>query len=244
MIHQSKGIVLRSVKYGETSLVVSMFTELFGIQSYLVNGVRSAKHNRSNYFQPSAILDMQVYHRELKNLQRIKEFQWSYLYNTLLSDVTKNAVALFMIELLHHSLKQPEPNPELFAFAEDAFIQLDKSPPGVAANFPLYFAVHLAQFFGFQFYDQHSESNSILDLQEGRFSPEIPPHKFYLDGQEALVTSELLRTMHPEELAQLKLNKMIRRKLLLAYQSYYAYHIQDFGEMRTLLVLQDILESD
>ena len=43
MTHKTKGIVLRTVKYGETSLVVIMFTELFGIQTYMVNGVRSAK---------------------------------------------------------------------------------------------------------------------------------------------------------------------------------------------------------
>ncbi|MFL5786527.1 MAG: recombination protein O N-terminal domain-containing protein [Flavisolibacter sp.] len=36
MIHKTKGIVLRTVKYGETSLVVTMFTELLGLQYYIV----------------------------------------------------------------------------------------------------------------------------------------------------------------------------------------------------------------
>ena len=54
MLHQTKGIVLRTIKYGETSIVVNIFTELFGIQSYLVNGVRASskkgtgKANRTN----------------------------------------------------------------------------------------------------------------------------------------------------------------------------------------------------
>jgi DNA repair protein RecO (recombination protein O) len=46
VIHTTKGIVIRTVKYGETSLVVSAFTELFGLQQYMVNGVRTSK--RSN----------------------------------------------------------------------------------------------------------------------------------------------------------------------------------------------------
>jgi DNA repair protein RecO (recombination protein O) len=241
MIHHTKGIVLRSVKYGETSLIVSIFTELFGIQSYMVNGVRNAKQSKSNYFQSSSILDMQVYYNELKNLQRIKEYKWSHIYHSVLTDVTKNAVALYMVELLQRSLKQPEANADLFAFAEDAFLQLDKASDGVTANYPLYFAVQLAQFFGFQFYDEYSDINQILDMQEGRFTDEVPAHKFYLQGAEASTTSELLKTMHPEELITLKLNKIARRQLLLAYQSYYAYHIQDFGLMRTLPVLQEIL---
>ncbi|MBS1655487.1 MAG: recombination protein O N-terminal domain-containing protein, partial [Bacteroidetes bacterium] len=63
-LHKTKGIVLRTVKYGETSVIVTIYTELFGIQSYLVNGVRvSSKKGsgKANLFQPSAILDMVVY---------------------------------------------------------------------------------------------------------------------------------------------------------------------------------------
>src|ERR1044072_4676337 len=101
MIHHTKGIVLRTIKYGETSVVVNIFTELFGIQSYLVNGVRSSgKTSKASLFQPGSILDMEVYHNELKNLQRIKEFKWSYLHKNILSDVTKNSVAVYMVELL------------------------------------------------------------------------------------------------------------------------------------------------
>src|SRR6266550_2315079 len=95
-LHKTKGIVLRTVKYGETSIIVSIFTELFGIQSYLVNGVRTSTKKgsgKANLFQPSAILDLIVYHNELKNLQRLKEFKWDILYNHIFSDIKKNAVS-------------------------------------------------------------------------------------------------------------------------------------------------------
>src|SRR6187399_2777842 len=101
MTHKTKGIVLRIVKYGETSLIVTIFTELFGVQTYMVNGVRSAskKNAKGNYFQPGAILDLVVYHSDQKNMQRIKEFQWAYLYQHAFSDVIKNCIALYMVEL-------------------------------------------------------------------------------------------------------------------------------------------------
>ena len=122
MIYSTKAIVLRHVKYGETSVIATIFTEIFGIQSYLVNGVRTqSKTSKAHFFQPSALLDLQVYHNELKNLQRIKEVTWGALYKNILSDVTKNAVALYMVELIYKCLKQPEANPDLFHFCEDAF---------------------------------------------------------------------------------------------------------------------------
>jgi len=243
-LHKTKGIVLRAVKYGETSLIVTMFTELFGLQSYLVNGVRTSTKKgsgKANLFQPTAILDLVVYHNELKHLNRIKEFKWSYLYQHIFSDVPKNAVALFMIELLTKCLKQPEANPELFEFCEDAFIHLDESTGSVMANFPLFFALHLPVFFGFRISDEYSDKNSIVDLQEGMFVPERPNHFHFLEGKQAEVTSELLKMMQPEELEQLKLNHDFRRQLLFAYETYYALHIQDFGTMKTLPVLREVL---
>ena len=243
-LHKTKGIVLRAVKYGETSLIVTMFTELFGLQSYLVNGVRTSTKKgsgKANLFQPTAILDLVVYHNELKHLNRIKEFKWSYLYQHIFSDVPKNAVALFMIELLAKCLKQPEANPELFEFCEDAFIHLDESTGPVMANFPLFFALHLPVFFGFRISDEYSDKNSIVDLQEGMFVPERPDHFHFLEGKQAEVTSELLKMMQPEELEQLKLNHDFRRQLLFAYETYYALHIQDFGTMKTLPVLREVL---
>jgi DNA repair protein RecO (recombination protein O) len=243
MTHKTKGIVLRAIKYGETSLVVTLFTELFGVQTYLVNGVRSSrgKTNKANYFLPGALLDLVVYHHEQKNLQRIKEFSWAVLYQQVLSDVIKNSIALYMMELLHKCLKQPEENTDLFYFCEDALLQLDGAGKTVAANFALYFSLHLTQFFGFRMMDDYSEQQCILNLQEGSFENSLPAHHNYIDGELAYLTSQLLKVMQPAELADIKLNHHHRRKLLLRYQDYYALHLPDFGELKTLTVLHEVL---
>ena len=242
MIHHTRGIVLRTIKYGETSVVVNIFTELFGIQSYLVNGVRSpGKTLKANFFQPTSILEMEVYHNELKNLQRIKEFKWGYLYKDVLSDITKNSVALYMVELLQKCLKQPENNVDLFQFAEDALMQLDIADNAVTANFPLYFCLHLSHFFGLKLEDDYSENNSILDLQEGRFMKLAPHHPHFLQDDYSFYISQLLKVQHPYELVQIKLNKTMRRDMLFALQGFYALHIQDFGSMKTLPILHEVL---
>ncbi len=243
-LYHTKGIVLRTVKYGETSVIVTIFTGLFGVQSYLVNGVRTSSKKgsgKANLFQPTSILEMVVYHNELKQLQRIKEFKWSFLYQNILSEVKKNAVALFMIELLTKCLKQPEANADLFHFAEDSFIHLDEASDAITANFPLFFALHLPVFFGFRFSDNYSERHPFLDLQEGEFVKEQPKHPHFLDDKQAFVTSQLLKVQQPEELGDIKLNHEFRRNLLFVYETYYALHVQDFGTMRTLPVLREIL---
>ena len=243
MTHKTKGIVLRTVKYGETSLVVTIFTELFGVQTYMVNGVRSSKSktSKANYFLPGAILDMVAYYHEQKSMQRIKEFGWSVLYKDVLSNVIKNSIALYMVELLYKCLKQPEQNTDLFSFCEEALLQLDVADKKATANFPLYFTLHLPQFFGFRINDNYSEAISILDLQEGSFEPVIPHHPHFIDGENAFITSQILKTMQPGELTEINLNQELRRKLLLQYQDYYALHIPEFGQMKTLAVLHEVL---
>ena len=247
MTHKTRGIVLRAIKYGETSLVVTVFTELFGVQTYMVNGARSSKKTgaKAAMYQPASLLDMEVYHYEQKNMQRIKEANWSYLPHQTQSSVIKNSIALYMMELLHKTLKQPEQNTDLFYFCEDALQQLDKAPVAVAANFPLFFTLHLSHFFGFRIHDiepDNADAEIIyLDLLEGNFTQQQPPHPHFMEKEDALITSDLLKMMQPHELDQLKMNHQKRRILLAKYLEYYALHIQEFGSMKTLSVLQEIL---
>jgi len=248
-IFKTKGIVLRTVTYGETSLIVSVFTELFGIQSYLVNGVRTASKKGkggANLFQPAALLDMVVYHQDRKSLQRIKEFRWNRQHEGLFSDITKNAVALFMVELLTKCLRQPEENVPLFEFTEDTLMALDRATPMVQANLPLFFSLQLTHFFGVlpRLPDQEPVTDDapiFFDLVDSIISTTEPHHPQYVTGIPAVTLAELLQVRQPDELEQFALNRDLRRQLLLWMERYYQQHIQDFGMLKTLPVLKEIL---
>jgi DNA repair protein RecO (recombination protein O) len=245
MLQKTRGLVIRSVKYGETSLVVTMFTEVFGIQSYMVSGVRkeSVKSGmRASHFQPATLLDMVVYHHQRHNLQRIKECQWAVLYHQIFSDIRKNAVALFMVELLQKCLKQPDPQPELFHFMEDVLQGLDQATPMVAANIPIFFTLHLSHFFGFRMQDTYDEENMMLDLREGIFVNEPPAHPQWAGNLLSFTVSQFLKAQQPAELEQIPMNRDGRRLLLDTCLQYYALHVSDFGSLRSLPVLQEVLE--
>lgn len=116
------------------------------------------------------------------------------------------------------------------------------------ANFPLFFALHLTGFFGFKPQPPtplkgavEEADNLIFDLQEGMFVTERPHHPHFLEGKQAEVTNELLKVMQPAELEEIKLNHDFRRQLLHTYETYYALHIQDFGTLKTLPVLREVL---
>jgi DNA repair protein RecO (recombination protein O) len=245
MTHKTKGIVLRTIKYGETSVITSVYTELFGLQSYIVKGVRqSTKKTQSKqiYFQPGAVLEMEVYHNELKNLQFIKEYKWSYLYDKVLFDVVRNAVVQFMIELFLHAVKQPEANPELFYLLEGSLLGADKGSDATVANLPLYFILHLATESGFELRGSYSKQSSFLDLKEGIYTESEPSHSDFVSGMLATSVSAIQHIKFYNDLESIKLSRQTRRQILDALLQYIAFHITDFRELKSLVVLREVLE--
>jgi len=246
MTHKTKGIVLRTIAYGETSIITSVYTELFGLQSYIVKGVRQSSKKtqaKTAYFQPGAVLEMEVYHNSLKNLQFIKEYKWAVLYNNILFNVVRNAIAQFMIELFQRSIKQPEANAELFYLLEGSLAQADKGSDALVANLPLYFALHLATESGFQLQGNYSTETPVLDLKEGMFIEEEPAHLQYVSGNFAEIISRIQHINFYNDLENIKLNRELRRQILEILLQYISLHVTEFKEMRSLPVLQAVLDN-
>ncbi len=244
MLHNTKGIVLKTVKYGENGIITTVFTELFGLQSYLVKGARSvtkkAQSSKVAYFQPGAMLEMTVYHNEQKQLQFIKEYYWSYPYQQVLFNLVKNGVATYLVELLFHALKQPEANPALYELMETTLKTLDTATEAVTANLPLLFVLQLGTELGFQIQGKYCEHTPYLDLAEGLYVSETPPHIYYLSNELAEATHQIHQTVDYGVLGTIKLNRLTRQQLLSAYGQYLSLHIPDFGTLKSLSVLQGI----
>ena len=245
MIQSTRGIVFRTTRYGDTSLICSIYTEHFGLQNYLVKGARKGtgkSEGKSACFQPGAILDLIVYHRDAGHLQYIREVSWGYLYAAVYGEVIKNTVALFIIEMLQRCIRQPEPNSDLYYFIENSLQELDRANAKVTANFPLYFSLRLSSLLGFQLQSNYSPTSSILDLQEGQFVDQLPAHPFFLEGEAAATTAKLQLIAAMEQLEDIAVSRIQRKELLTSYLQFYSLHIPDFGNLRSWPVIQEILQ--
>jgi len=239
---KTEGNVLRTVRYGETRVIVQVFTAQFGIQSYLVNGVRSSRSRsaRANILQPANMLEMVVYYSAQKKLQRISEFKLAFIYQNLYSNVVKNAIALYIVELLHKSLSEPEPNPELYFFSARSLQWLDQRPVVELSNLPLCFTLKAAGLLGFELDGKYSEHTPYFDLKEGEFVPE-KSNDFTLGKEETRYTSQLLKIKDFGSLPVLKIPAKTRAYLLSAYLIFLKLHLPGFRELRSPKILKDIL---
>lgn len=244
MIHHTKGIVLRQVKYGDTSLVVTVYTEGFGVQSYMVQGVRSDKKgaHKANLYHPATVLDMVVDHHPQKNLQRIKECKIHYWYESTYKNMIKSSLSMYCVELFSKVITEPEGNTELFQFLENVLIRIDQADLPRITNIHLLFTLELITHLGFGIQESYSEETPVLDLMNGQYtSIDAMKGLSYADGPIARMISDLnqsdLETLH-----EIPLNHHQRNDILLVLIRYLQMHIPSMSAIKCVAVLQEILE--
>lgn len=238
MLQKTEGIVLRSIKYSETSLIVHIYTRLFGLLSFIVPGVRTskAKRNKAGMLQPMSILEMDIYHKETQNLLRLKDYRNSYLYQALPFDVVKTTIGFFYTDILTHVIKEHEPNEQLYLFIVHAYMELDQAKNNLALM-PQRFLIKLSAHLGFYPDNNFSRERNLFDLSEGAFVKH---------------PTGLVQSM-PEDFSEL-FNRFLtlpdsphaftheQRKQLLDYLlRYYQLHVSGFGNMKSVRVLEDVL---
>ena len=126
MLSQTKGILLHNVKYGENSIIATIYTEKFGRQAYIVNSAKGKKaKNKASMLQPLYLLDMVVYQKQSREVQRIKEFKTYETFHSIPFNIKKSTQVIFIAEILYKLLREEESSPELFHFCENAIKYLD-----------------------------------------------------------------------------------------------------------------------
>jgi DNA repair protein RecO (recombination protein O) len=227
MLNKTKGIVINYMKYRESSILVTIYTAELGISSYVENGVRSAKaKHKIALFQPLTLLDLEVYHKPGKGLHRISEAKCYYPYRKIPFDIAFSSIALFLTEVLGKVLKEEEANPVLFAFLEESFQLLDQAV-GHMENFHLQFLWRLSEFLGFhaglvgEFLDQLREAG-VPGM--GDLDPKAVQDLFDSEYGEAV-----------------SINRAQRAAILRALIYYYGLHMESFGELKSLQVLQEVM---
>ncbi len=231
MLDKTKAIVLNYIRYGDTSIIARLYTEAFGIQSYIVNGVRSsrAKGSKIAFFQPLTLLELVVYHQQKPGaLHRISEIKCYRPFRSIPFTVEKAGIALFVSEVLAKSLREEESNPPLYHFLEEAILYLEDAESGFAG-------FHVQFLAKFAFYLGIGPENSLDfrdQLLESRF-PDLPD-----DLQLAALNqfySQPFGSAAP-------LTKRARLSLLDQLLFFYKIHLENLGEIKSLEVLKETMK--
>ena len=241
MLMNTQGIVIRSIKYGESSLICDIYTRQWGMRSYIIHGVRQAKSKVSYLLlRPYALIDLIVYHNEEKKLNNIKEVKASYIYERLPFSVKHGAIALFMCELLQKTLREMEASEALFTFLQKSFQLLDQKEQ-IASSFYLIFMAQLTYYLGFGPDVQSFQPNSNFDYKNGVFVQinHSPEQIAYFDTLSSQYLVDVYCTPL-KEAETLLIPAPHRQKLYENLMDYFSFHIAGIIELQSYQILHTI----
>ena len=223
MLNKTQAIVLHSLKYGETRLIVDMFTRSHGHLSFIVNIPKSSKSKfKKQFFQPLSLLEIETDIRPKLQLQKLADVRLSSPFSSIPFDAHKLAISLFLSEFLYHALRSEQRNEPLFDYIVNSLQWFD-GQPGSFASFHLVFLMRLSRFLGFYPNLDDYLPGDYFDLRP------VEAEKVQLMMRMDYPTMHLFRMTHQE-----------RNRLLEVTLAYYRLHIPDFPELKSVAVLQDL----
>ncbi len=219
MLVKSRGIVLNYIKFKETSIIVRIYTEDYGIQAMLISGIRSKKNTTSvALFQPMSFLDIVFFFKEDKSIRRIKEVKCSVPFQSVPFDVRKSCMALFISEVLTKVLKEEASDKSMFTFISSCIIYMDQEE--YRPDFHIWFLLHLSYHLGFG-------PESASDLVH--------------ESNDCHGPLDLLIRSEPDMVV---FASNTRRKRALEYiLGFYGKHMGSFGELKSLKVLDELFSG-
>lgn len=238
MQSKTSGIILRTIRYSDKSSIATIYTREYGRISYMVYGLSGKKSNGKAAFSfPLSIIEVNASFHPGKEIQQLKDIRIEYPFTGITCDPVKNAIALFLAELLMKTLRQPDPDPDLFDFLEHSIRQLDRMTEGVA-DFHLVFMTRLTRYLGFE--PNHEDGGAYyLDLQNGLFTNSRPIHAHFISGEAARTFLQLLMTDDKNPGIPV-MSREKRISLLETLTEYYKLHVPDFHGLNSTAVLHEI----
>lgn len=239
MLVKTEAIVLGAVKYGDSSIILRTYSHDYGLISFIGGGLRSRKGPlRPSMVQVLSVLQLVYYQKSRGELKRIREASVEEPLQEIFYDPVKSSLAMFLAEILQHVLQEEEPNYELYSFIRTAVYTLDSMSEGLE-SFHLKFLYRLAGYLGFR--PESSPADPLyFDLLNGVYSAAEPAHANYLYGA-ALAQWLKLGEESKKITEKSSLNKEQRRQTLDSLILYYRLHVKDFGKLRSLEVLTEVL---
>lgn len=241
MLVSTEGIVLHTTKFGESSLIATIYTRDFGRQSYMVNAARSKKSkNKAGLFQPLYLVDLVAYRKQSGEIHRIKEIKSAQVYQNLPFDIVKSTMAIFLAEILYKCIHEQESNPELFGFIKNSVLYFDLMDTGYS-GFHCWFLLKLTKYLGFLPDLERKGFRNWFDMKKGEIVPFQPSHPFFVNKELTERWADLAG-LKIHEIAGYKIPHLQKDALITSLIDYYHLHFGTLGEIKSLAVLREVFQ--
>lgn len=174
MITKTEAIVLRTVDYGESSLIVTLFTRKAGLISVIAKGAKRLKSKFSSYLVSGQVLEVVFYYRPSRSIQTLSDVSFIEKLEALRVDVEKMALAITSMELLKQVIHENEVNESLFDFIVRLLKWINERPDVSRKYFP-YIQTRILHYIGIglqtdELLETKSPVRGYMNIESGTLS--------------------------------------------------------------------------
>lgn len=239
MYEKLNGIVLHILRYSDKNSIVHILTDKCGRMAFLLpQGNTKSARMRNAMFMPLSVIEFEAKILPGRDLHTFRDARSLATFNNIYIDPVKNAIAMFVCELLSRSIQESEENTPLFRFISASIDLLDSMQSGVA-NFHIWFLYNLGAFLGIQPDTDTYRKGYWFDMVNGIFTRECPSHSHYLSPAEAPAII-LLSRMTSRNLHHFQFNRTQRGDILDIALAYYRLHNSTLGNLRSPEILKQL----
>jgi len=248
---RAEGIVLHSIRHGETSRIATVFTREHGKVGIIAKGARSKKGGVGAALEPLSRCAFLYYYKAAREIQMLKEVSLLDAHTGLRKALPLLTVASAMAELCRLTLKDADAHPEIYDLLDQALVALDKEP---AQPLPILwkFELELLAALGFALsLERCAQCGKELKapfsgrvgfrLEDGSFlGPDCEPGS-QKDGTLAAETFAVLSSVARKPaamLGRLTVSAAARREVQDFLANYLSYHLPVRGYLKSLAALE------
>jgi DNA repair protein RecO (recombination protein O) len=238
MFHSDEAIVLQLIPHKDHNAIVKLFTRDSGLTSCWINSLRSKSSGiRSAGLQPLTIINAVIDRRETKQLSTLKEMQISFFPIGINKNIEKSAVAIFIAELLSHSIKESATDELLYHFIRESIVLLNDTE-SKCSNFHIVFMLNFSNQLGILPHNSFSPETPYLNLEEGRYKAKTPAHTAFLYPYESECISKL-SALPISSFASAEIPSALRKNILHGLLKYFEIHAS-MAPLKSHLVLEEV----
>ena len=239
MQEKLEGIVINVIKYNEKHNIAHIYTDKLGMLPFLVRqGTTHASRMRNAMFMPLSLIEFEARLQPGRELGTLHDVRRAAMLMSIYIDPMKNAIAMFLSELLSHTIHEQEQNMVLYSYIKSCIMRLERAQSSVA-NFHICFLYRLGQFIGIQPDIESYQEGYWFNMNEGVFTQS--PHA----GMKSLPPAQaqvlpLLSRMTFDNMHHFKFTREQRNEMLEIILGYYRLHHSTLGTLRSPDVLKQL----
>lgn len=244
-LESTSGIVLKTFSYGETSKIIRCYTKDFGKISLIAKGVKTSKTLQIGYLEPINCISINLYYNSKRQLQIFSKAEFDKPFLSIKSSIKKLSYSFAVIELIDKTVNGEESHYQLFNLTKNILSAINDNKGKINILF-WFFQLKLLSLLGFK-----PNLSNCSNCQSSLISASFLSGELFCSqccnstaiklSKNSLSLLKKINKIEIDDIPKLKISTFERKEIGEFLKQYYSYHIDGLREIKSLKVMESIL---